>query len=100
VDGVRFSGNVAKNTNKNQPGYAFRAVATSGDIRNVSFLHNRSVRTRSMKDLQLYQSGEAVLDSVWVAGNDIGAAKPYTASGKVTNVSLAEPAAAASPKAP
>jgi hypothetical protein len=100
VDGVRFSGNVAKNTNKNQPGYAFRAVATSGDIRNVSFLHNRSVRTRSMKDLQLYQSGEAILDSVWVAGNDIGAAKPYAASGKVTNVSLAEPAAAASRKGP
>jgi hypothetical protein len=48
-----------------------------------------------MQDLQLYQSGGAVLDSVWVAGNDIGAAVPYSASGKVTNISLTDPAATA-----
>jgi hypothetical protein len=95
VNGVRFSRNVAKNTNKNRPGFAFRALATSGDIRNVSFLHNRTVRTRSMQDLQLSQSGGAVLDSVWVAGNDVGAAAPYSASGKVTNISLTDPAATA-----
>jgi hypothetical protein len=95
VNGVRFSRNVAKNTNKSKPGYAFRALATSGDIRNVSFLHNRTVRTRSMQDLQLYQSGAAVLDSVWLLGSDVGAAIPYSSYGKVTNVSLADPATAA-----
>ncbi|HKO22257.1 MAG TPA: right-handed parallel beta-helix repeat-containing protein [Candidatus Eisenbacteria bacterium] len=97
VNGVRFSRNMARNTNKERPGYAFRAVATSGDIRNVLFLRNRAVRTGSMQGLQLYQSSGAVLDSVWVAGNDMGAgaAAPYSAYGRVTNISLTDPSATA-----
>jgi hypothetical protein len=41
VNGVRFLGNIAKDTNKNASGYAFKALASSGDIRNVWFLHNK-----------------------------------------------------------
>ena len=98
VNGVRFSGNVAKATNKNRPGFAFRALATSGDIRDVWFLHNRFVRTSgtNVKGLELYQSGGVALDSVWVAGNDLGppGTAPFSTSGKVTNVRLTDPAAA------
>ncbi|HEX5031389.1 MAG TPA: right-handed parallel beta-helix repeat-containing protein [Candidatus Eisenbacteria bacterium] len=98
VNGVRFSGNVAKETNKNRPGFAFRALATSGDVRNVSFLRNQVVRTSGadVRGLQLYQSGGAALDSIWVAGNDLGppGTAPYSSSGKVTNVRLTDPAAA------
>ena len=94
VEGVRFTRNVAKNTNKSRPGYAFRALATSGDIRNVSFMHNKVVPGPNMQGLQLYQSGSAVLDSVWVVGNELQGTTPYSTSGKVTNISQSDPAAA------
>ena len=98
VNGVRFLGNVAKDTNRNRPGFAFRVLATSGDVRNISILHNRVVRTSgtNVQGLQLYQNGSATLDSVWVAGNDLGppGTAPYSASGKVTNVRLTDPGAA------
>jgi hypothetical protein len=97
VNGVRFVRNIAKDTNRNTSGYAFRALASTGDIRAVWFLHNKIVRTSgtNMNGLQLNQSGRAVLDSVWVAGNELtGAAKTsYGTSGTVTHVFLRDPPA-------
>ena len=102
VNGVRFYRNVAKDTNKNAVGYAYRAVATTGDVRNVWFLHNKLIRTSgtNMNGLQLFQRGDAVLDSVWVADNELtsAATTAYGTSGTVTHVFLRDPLA--SPAAP
>jgi hypothetical protein len=95
VRGVRFVRNIAKDTNRKTPGYAFRALASTGDIRNVWFLHNKVVRTSgtNMNGLQLNQSGGAVLDSVWVAGNELTGATTttYGTSGNVTHIFLRDP---------
>jgi hypothetical protein len=95
VNGVRFVRNTAKDTNRNKSGYAFKAQASTGDIRNVWFLHNKIVRTSgtNMNGLQLNQSGGAVLDSVWVAGNELTGATTtgYGTSGNVTHIFLRDP---------
>jgi hypothetical protein len=46
-----------------------------------------------MNGLQLYQSGGAVLDSVWVVDNDLTSATTtaYGTSGKVTHIFLRDP---------
>lgn len=95
INGVRFEGCVAKDTNLT-PGttWPFRVTASgasfAGTAKNIWFDRCQVVRSSgaNMEGLRLDQSSTGVLDSVWVLDNDFDAAvtQPYSTSGAVTNL--------------